>query len=242
MIQVIGDPRIAEFCSLVNKGIDAWTEAGRLLCDIVRDNPEAYINILSDNPHLSRDVLESFERIGRKEIHPYLLVDGSPGARRLAGLPYASQVKLYEGRITVVVKTKAGFEQRRKRVCELTSKEAGLVFDVDRMRTVQEQSKLLGNHSHSSNPHCRSTPTHESESNGATLDETPTQELLRVLTIANDALLEARTALAMIQRGSPHDALLTTAFRAIGELRYAANEGELISKSVIDSEKLLTRK
>jgi hypothetical protein len=235
-MKALSDPRVKQFCELVNKGIEAWTEAGQVLCNITRDNPGAYTDILSDNPHLTRDVLESFERIGRREIYPYLLVDGSPGCRRLAALPYDSQVKLFNSRVAVAVKTRGGIEERRKRVCELSNPEAALVFDATHLRSFHEQAKILREskrsivvvrNASSRNGALLEPEEPESTVGTASLDAKPDDELKRLLTLANDALLEARTVLSTIKRGSRKDSHITAALLEIGSLRYAVNEGEL---------------
>ena len=60
------DPRIAEFSSLINQGIDAWQRAGKILCELEQTTPDAYRVILADNPHLTPHILDIFARIGRR--------------------------------------------------------------------------------------------------------------------------------------------------------------------------------
>jgi hypothetical protein len=227
------DPRIEEFCSLIQAGIDAWKRAGKILCKLLDDDATIFAKILEQRPYLTRETLESFERIGRRELYPYLAVDNSPGARRLAALPYSEQERIYQTRVAVVVKVKGGFtEQKFKRVHELNEHEAARVFNGDRLRTVQEQLHLVTQRKRSVVRATRAaTMSDESEPEStagtASLEASPIDELKRLLTLGNDALLEARSVLASVQRGSRKDAHITTALREIGALRFAVNEGDL---------------
>jgi hypothetical protein len=228
---VKADPRIAEFCELVKAGIESWKRAGKILCKLVDDDATVLGKILADHPYLTRETLESFERIGRKLLYPYLVVDSSPGARRLVGLPYGDQVRLYEGRIAVVTITKGITEQKFKRVFELTEAEARRVFNDDGLRTVQEQLHLLKKKPKRnlvrSAPRAEQEQEPESMAGTASLDAKPIDELKRLLTLANDALLEARTVLSTLKRGSKQDDHITTALREIGALRFAASSEDL---------------
>ena len=225
--------RIEEFCGLIQAGIEAWTRAGKLLCKLVDEDATVFAKILEARPYLTRDTLENFERIGRRQLYPYLAVDASPGARRLMTLPYEDQERLYNARVTVVVQGKGFTEQKFKRVFELTEAEARRVFDSERIRTAQEQIALL-NRPRRTCVRARATNTiqaedlePESTAGTASLDAKPEDELQRLLTLANDALLEARSVLATIARGSKQDDHITTALREIGALRFAARSGEL---------------
>lgn len=228
------DQRIQEFCELIQSGVEAWTRAGKILCRLVDENRAIYGRILEEHPYLTREVLESFEAIGRKTVYPYLIVDGSIGARRLATLPYAEQVRVYNTRLAVVVQKGGVTQQTFKRVSDLTGAEADRVFDGGRVRTVQEQMHLLTRSGKTKNYTARSSritaelePEVESSVGTASLDAKPAEELQRLLTLANDALLEARSVLASVKRGSRQDNRITIALREIGELRFAAREGDL---------------
>ena len=209
-------------CRLVGQGIEAWIEAGKLLCEIVEDEPQAMLTIARKHPYLTPDVLETFLRIGRKQLHPYLVIDTSPGAQKLASLPYESQVEMYDAPVTLVVRTKDGIHERRKRISELSSKEVATVFDGQRVRTTAEQATFLRTRGVIVRA-TRSPQEPAIEREGA-LTSTPVEDLRRHLQDAHDSLLEARTSLAMQERDSGLDAHITQALRVIGELRFAVNE------------------
>lgn len=137
------DFRIGEFCKLVNAGVEAWVQAGEILCQMKENDPNVFNAILATNPHLSHDILVTFERIGKKEVYPYLLIDNSPSSRMLSALPYETQVKLYRGEVPVVVRRGDHTTTLRKRVADLTLSEASRAFAAGGLRPVAEQTKLV---------------------------------------------------------------------------------------------------
>lgn len=223
MSKKLADPRITQFCRLINDGIEAWVKAGELLVDITRDDPAAFGKIVSANPHLTHDILLSFERIGRKEIYPYLLVDGSPGAKLLCALPYDRQIKLYRSTVLVATKSKDGFGQEHKRVCDLTAQEAARVFNVAQIRTVSEQTKLFPVLRHPIRTF-RSDP--KLPENLSSLDESPEHELQRLLDTANESIVEARSVLTLLKLNNDVqvDRLIVACLNYIGNLRFQVNQ------------------
>lgn len=134
----------AEFVNQLNKGVAAWTSAGRILARMVDDNPNAFKTIREIAPHISMDVLIAFEKIGRNQIYPYLLLDHSPGMKRLAQLPYPVQEKYYHERVKVVTgMTEIGLTVIQKSVAELSAQQAELVISATGIRSVKEQEKLF---------------------------------------------------------------------------------------------------
>lgn len=227
---------ITRFCDLINQGIGLWVEAGQVLCQITASDPNAYAVILGRNPHLTRDVLDTFERIGRREIFPFLIVDPSPACRRLITLPYDEQVRLYGGRVHVVLRNSSGLETRLKRVSDLTASEADRVFDLNRVRTPEEQGKLLRAPVPIRDRFPRTPmPTSTEVDRDRPADETgvleegvkPVDILRTILSQAQDTLLRARVALNEVKRGSKLDTHIGNALSEIGRIRYAINEGEL---------------
>ncbi len=229
------DTRINQFCSLVQQGMEAWVRAGALLCEMVRDDPLVTTRILRDSPHLTRDILEAFQRIGRKEVLPILMVDGSPGAKRLVGLPYEEQSRIYATTVRVARKTMDGIVERSVRVSDLTAAEAARVFDTNRMRSVKEQREMLKKTS--TNYHFTpraAEPEHKIAERFAIEAETPETELdgprallEKRLDAAHLALMQARTELAIIQPNSKLDDHIGAALGAVGKLRFALNEGQV---------------
>ena len=57
------------------------------------------------------------------------------------------------------------------------------------------------------------------------LDKDPRGALTEVLTLVNDLLIEARSALALVQRNSKFDEYISKSLSFIGQLRFALNSG-----------------
>ena len=233
-MKTLADPRIRQFSELVAAGIVAWTKAGQLLCRLTEENPGAHAEIIADNPHLTPEVLVAFERIGRRELHPYLAMDSSPASRALAALPYDEQARLYREKVCVVVNTLDGPVERQKRVCDLTKQEAGRVIGEKGIRTPAEQRKLLRPRRRLITPRGHQSP--EAEEPAAAAEDfgapakglNPAAALIHWLGVTQNALLEARSALTLInRRESKQDRHITAALGAVGQLRLAANEDDL---------------
>jgi len=222
------DSRITQFCALIFSGIEAWIKAGKLLCEMKTENPEVFFLIRVERPELTIEILETFERIGRQEIYPYLVADGSPGARHLMALPYGEQRKIYEEGVLVVTKRGAQI----KKVSQLSLIELGRVFDGERIRSEKEQSEILRHRRRASLVARARTEENGNEDDPtlllkADLGAEPTSELARLLGLANAIMIECRSLLAMVKRESKKDTHITNALIEIGSLRFAVNEGEL---------------
>src|SRR5579862_1583816 len=91
--------RLADF---IQEGVESWVKAGKMLVQMVDANPNAYTIIQQECPHLSPNVLLAFEKIGRLEVCPWLLLDNSDGAKRLLQLPYKLQNEFYKKKVEVL--------------------------------------------------------------------------------------------------------------------------------------------
>lgn len=125
---------------LIQKGIEAWHEAGKLIAARMDENPEFIELMAAEYPELSTEVLYRFEQIGRNQIVPSLLLNDSPGVRRLRKLPYQLQVKHSNEPITLTVR---GGSTLLVDVRNLTSEQAAQVFAKDRIRTAAEQRAYI---------------------------------------------------------------------------------------------------
>jgi hypothetical protein len=134
-----------KFAGLVNAGVNSWTEAGKLLVGMLALDPDAFKKITTLYPAISLEMLGIFERIGRKLVYPYLLLDNSPGCQRLLELPYENQVEIYKSGVDVVTGLKPKTMEpmvERKRVQQLTSYDANLVFSDGELRSVDRQASI----------------------------------------------------------------------------------------------------
>lgn len=160
--QEITKADIESFNAYIAEGVEAWYKAGRLLVGMVERNPNTYSIIIKENPHLSIDLLLAFEKIGRNEIFPYVLLDKSPGSRKLLSLPFELQKKYYREPVSVVARLIDGKPVVEKRlVSNLTKEEAQIVFGPDGIRTEAEQVTLLEQHGPSLTPAKRKYQRHQ---------------------------------------------------------------------------------
>lgn len=121
---------IDRFSDLIRKGIDNWRTAGSLLVEMARTTTDLFKKIQDRNPNISLSTLETFMRIGRKEIWPPLLVDSSYGARRLMECNYDIQKKYSEEPIEVAIEWRGDkIRSIKKKISELSRSEIAIVFD-----------------------------------------------------------------------------------------------------------------
>lgn len=131
---------IDTFYSLFRSGCEAWEEAGRVLVKFCEDTKDAFKLIRQKHPGISLETLHTFARIGRREIYPPLLIDPSPGAKKLLECPYEEQVKYSKEEVEVAVSPFGREIQTvKKKVSELTKSEAVVVFDTGAIRSVEKQ-------------------------------------------------------------------------------------------------------
>lgn len=130
---------ILKFSDLVQQGINAWTEAGKILVSILDDNPEARADILDLCPDITEEILARFEAIGRNQLHPKTLLNNSPGMRRLRQLPFSEQTKYVSDAVPVLIRTSAGIDTLNVSVKNLTSLQAQQVFSSNGVRPLDAQ-------------------------------------------------------------------------------------------------------
>ena len=135
--------KIGEFFDLVSQGVSAFVRAGTLLCEIMKEDPDALREISRLNPMLNWDVLNSFLAIGERTLYPYLLLDTSAGAMALCELPYEQQEKLYTSGVPVLEDAGPRAKEVIKPVGKLSHSEVRMVFDNDKIRTIPEQREFL---------------------------------------------------------------------------------------------------
>lgn len=140
----IDNAKIQRFSALIAAGIEAWSMAGRLLAEMMDSNQNTLAIIQRECPHLSLDTLLAFEKIGRRQINPYLLIDNCPGARHLLALPFALQDKYYKEKVDVLV----GWERLKpiitsKLYQQMSKDEAVRVFTSKGARSIEEQKELF---------------------------------------------------------------------------------------------------
>lgn len=128
---------------LIQRGIEAWIEAGQFIAKRVDENPD-YIAELSDAmPDISPEHLARFEQIGRKQLHPKLLLSSSPGIRALCRLPYPLQERYLKEPVELFIQNGEKPTTLRVDVRNLTKLQTDQAFSFDGVRTVAAQRAWL---------------------------------------------------------------------------------------------------
>jgi hypothetical protein len=135
--------KIAQFVKLFKDGVDAWIKAGEILIELVEDDPHVYDYIIQQSPSLNAGILGRFEQMGRKSLHPQLLLSASPGFARLQKLPYSMQERFIEEPIPLIIHTDNGTDVLLVKAKDLTKDQATQVFSANRLRTEGEQKAWL---------------------------------------------------------------------------------------------------
>jgi hypothetical protein len=128
---------------LIREGIQNWQTAGAVLVELRKRTPGIYAEIIRREPLLSVDMLETIERIGRKEIAPQLLISTSMPLKRLIAYPYDDQLRLCSQPIYVVVSVNNGNPKvEKKLVRDLSRLEMKRALGPSGVLTVKEQTAL----------------------------------------------------------------------------------------------------
>ena len=135
--------KIKQFIDLFKQGVDAWIKAGEVLVDLVENDPHSYDYIIQQCPQLNAGVLGRFEQMGRKTLHPQLLITASPGFSKLQKLPFSMQERYIQEPIPVIVHTADGTDVLLVQAKNMTKEQAAQAFTSDRLRTEGEQKAWM---------------------------------------------------------------------------------------------------
>ena len=137
------EQKIYQFIALFKEGVNAWIKAGEILVDLVENDPHSYDYIIQSCPQLNAGILGRFEQMGRKTLHPQLLLTASPGFARLTRLPFSMQERYIEEPIPLIVHTEEGTDVLLVKAKDMTKEQASQVFAPGRLRTEGEQKAWL---------------------------------------------------------------------------------------------------
>jgi hypothetical protein len=135
--------KIQEFASLCQQGIDAWVKAGEILVELVEDDPHVFDKIIEADPRMNAGILGRFEQMGRKVLHPQLVLSDAPGYEKLAEMPYSVQERFLSEPVSLVVETGNGTDILLVAARNLTQHQTRQVFGKGRIRTEGEQRAWL---------------------------------------------------------------------------------------------------
>lgn len=145
--------RIQTFIDLFKQGVEAWIKAGEILVELVEDDPHVYDYIIQECPTLNAGILGRFEQMGRKILHPQLLLSASPGFNKLRRLPISMQERYITEPVPIIVHTGEGTDVLLVKAKDMTKEQADQVFAPGRIRTEGEQKAwLMEKASHAARP------------------------------------------------------------------------------------------
>jgi len=139
----LSNQKIGEFIEAYQKGVDAWVKAGEILVEMVEEDPDAFQKIVEKCPSINIGALYMFEQMGRKMLHPRLLLSDSPGYQKLATMPLSIQERYVDEPIPLVVETDNGTDILLVKAREMTKSQANQVFRNGRIGTEGEQKAWL---------------------------------------------------------------------------------------------------
>ena len=120
---------INEIANCIQRGMEAWVEAGEIIAKMLDEDPSAVDTIAREIPGLTKEILFTFERIGRRELHPSLLINNSPGVKRLAQVSYSQQERYVNNPMPVIVCVDGGYDTLQIKCEDLTPQQCAQVFD-----------------------------------------------------------------------------------------------------------------
>lgn len=135
--------QIETFIHHFRRGVEEWITAGELLVEMVEKDPYVYDYIIQQCPQINAGILGRFEQMGRKTLHPQLLLTASPGFAKLQRLPFSMQERYIEEPVPVIVHTKDGTDVLLVKAKDMTKEQAAQVFAPGRVRTEGEQKAYL---------------------------------------------------------------------------------------------------
>jgi hypothetical protein len=135
--------QIGKFIELFQTGVNAWIQAGEMLVEMVEEDPHVYDYIIQQCPTLNAGILGRFEQMGRKILHPQLLLSASPGFSKLSKLPFSMQERYLSEPVPIIVHTENGPDVLLVETKNMTKDQASQVFAPGRIRTEGEQRAWL---------------------------------------------------------------------------------------------------
>lgn len=142
---MVSEHKIDKFISKVELGIDWFQEAGRILVEMLDENPSVKDDILSyRKTWMTLEVLDTFEMIGRNQLSVHAMFMPRHVLNHLIALPIDEQVSISTGMIPTVTGMVNGSARIKiKPAADLTRREAARAIGPSGVRTPEEQVSML---------------------------------------------------------------------------------------------------
>ena len=139
----IENSKVSQFKDLIFEGIEKWVKAGEILVDLLDSDKLTYEQICTECDGITPDIIARFEQIGRKQLHPRLLVNTSSGYKRLMQMPYSIQEKYSKEPIPVLVESSTGADQILIKAEDLSPHQCSQVFKRGGIRDLGAQRAYI---------------------------------------------------------------------------------------------------
>ncbi len=144
-LQTKPDAVIAKLKNAIQDGIDAWKHAGEALVELIDDHGMTLESICDSigSPVVTINVLSQFERIGRNQVLPALLVADYPSSKLIQKLPISEQRRVGENGVEVMVLRSGKADTLIVQAEDLTKDQCKQVFGNESVRTLSAQRAWL---------------------------------------------------------------------------------------------------
>lgn len=137
------EDKIQEFGEQLGRAAQSWVEAGKILVEILDDDPQSMDRILEAYPTITHSALVQLEAVGRGVLDERLLTTSTPGGRALRRMPISVQRRFLNECVDLVVETQEGTDVLLVATDNLTPKQTRQVFSSQHCRTPAEQKAWL---------------------------------------------------------------------------------------------------
>lgn len=130
---------IKQVATLIQQGIDAWEQAGAIIVRLIDSGTS--IDEIHDqmNGSIPTGALESFERIGRRQVVPSLLIADYPAASHLMKLSIDQQESLLSNGCSLMILNESGPNVLKCSVRDLTGDQCRQLFNGNGVRSPGQQ-------------------------------------------------------------------------------------------------------
>lgn len=134
---------INQFTEFLTAGLEGLRKAAEIYVTAIDESPTAK-QVFRDHFRgtLPTSIWDSLEKVGRRSLHPKLLLGGVPNSQVIRRLPYAQQEKFIDTKATVPLVTPSG-RVMKARPIDLKPEQVKVVFDGSRIRDVEEQKLVV---------------------------------------------------------------------------------------------------
>ena len=120
--------------------MDALEEAGLILVEMIDRDAEVKRRIMDAYPEISGDMLDVFERIGRRQLYYRLCLLDGPGVKALMRCPFSDQVRYFKEPLALLLaQGKNPDDSLNVQVQFMSPKQARQVFGRNHVRSLAEQ-------------------------------------------------------------------------------------------------------